>query len=477
MEILTPRIGRSSSLRLALTALFAVMLSSPLAYATTAPTSIAPVWTVFKGGPHSDVGWGVATDDSGSSYFVGSTTVPGPLADIFVSKVGPNGASIWNASFDGGGDDAAYQVVWRAGMLYVGGRSFVSTDHELNMLVQAYNASTGELAWSTTWEVSPGAGYNEVDGIVLEGDDLYAAGWAAVPGHSEDLGLLKLDAPTGHVVWNSTWGTSGWDEANGDIVFDSAHVYVAGRYNSPNLLYGGRALIASFNKSDGAYVKNATWWEGSGEADFLGMTGDSTSLYPVGISATTGDRIVLQKYDHDLKLAWSSYWEGSKSESSRMVRLTANGTGLVVAGQTSSFGNGATDALLLGYDLGGNLRWSRTWGGIGNDQPQGLAIAGGLAFVSGQTTSFGAGSQDAFLAKFTLPDQGSSTTSTTSSIHSVTTSYGSSSTTSTGTSSSKGGVPEFSPGSYLPLLIAALVTISYLFARAPARKRRNQTVT
>ncbi len=467
------------SIRLILVSAILILVVPAAALSSSAPAPAIPIWMITQGGPHSDVGWGVTTDNSGAVYYVGSTTVPGPLADVFVTKVDPdNGKRVWNVTYDGGGDDAAYQVVWNNGVVYVGGRSTNMSDHTLNMLVQAYNASDGHLIWTTTWENSPGAGYNEVDGIAVDGTDLYASGWAAVPGHSEDIGLLKIDALTGQIVWSRTWGSSGWDEANGDIVMDSSRIYIAGRYDSPNLLYGGKAVIASFEKSDGSYIKNVTWWEGSGESDFLGMTGDSRYLYPVGISATTGDRIVLQKYDHNLTLIWSTVWEGPKSESSRMDRLTPDGKGIVVAGQTMSYGNGSNDALMLGYGLGGNLLWSTIWGGAGSDEPQGLALSGSYAYVSGQTTSFGAGSQDAFLAKFAFPYASTSTTSSTTISKTTTTSssiHTSASSTTSSTSSPSvgggGGIPEFP---YQPLAAAVLTVLmvtSYLLVNRSRFKR------
>jgi hypothetical protein len=266
---------------------------------------------------------------------------------------------------------------------------------------------------------------------------------------------------------------------------DSTHIYVAGRYNSTSALYGGRAVVASFEKSDGSYVKNVTWWEGSGESDFFGMTGDSRYLYPVGISATSGDRIVLQKYDRNLTLIWTATWEGSKGESSRMDRVTPDGNGIVVAGHTMSYGNGSSDALMLGYDLGGNLLWSKIWGGTGIDGPQGLALWGSYAYVSGQTTSFGAGSQDAFLAKFAFPSFSASTTSSTST---TTTKTSSTSTTTTKTSSSSassqttpvtsssstaggGGIPEFPVQLGFTVLVTVVVVTTYVLARRVAVPR------
>jgi len=387
---------------LAMVLIMLVLPPSSSVVSAETPTSISPEWFITRGGKEMDEGWGVDLDDHGYIYFVGHDTVPGPLADVFLYKINPSdGSEIWNATWGGSGDEQGLEVVVEGDTLYVGGRTQNSPDRTLDMLIQAYSTATGSLKWSTTWAYAKGAGYDEVDAIVVDGDNLYVAGWAANPARSNEIAVLKLNKQTGDVIWNVTWGSKGWDEANGHIVVDSSRIYVAGRYNATGMLLGGEALLVSFDKTDGHYLKHVTWSEG-GTADYLGMTGDSQFLYTVGISTKGGDKIVLHKYDKELNRIWTAEWEASGSEAARVVEVTPRGDGLVVLGKTTSYGSGSFDALLLKYDLQGNLVWSRIWGGSGSDELHGLALDGDYAYVAGETTSYGQGKADALLAKFKI---------------------------------------------------------------------------
>ncbi len=75
---------------------------------------------------------------------------------------------------------------------------------------------------------------------------------------------------------------------------------------------------------------------------------------------------------------------------------------IYVTGLTTSFGAGSYDALLLKFDsTDGSLLWQRTWGGSSVDAGRGLAVdSSGNIYVTGNTYSFGAGSFDALLLKF-----------------------------------------------------------------------------
>jgi len=242
-----------------------------------------------------------------------------------------------------------------------------------------------------------------MDGLVADGDTIYAAGWTTGETTSNDLALLKLDRQ-GHLKGSRIWGTDNWDEANGQIVVGQQFVYVAGRYNAPSEIAGGDAVLAAFDKHTLEYAWHRTW--GGGDVDdAFGMIGDGEHLYVVGLTLSFGgSHIFLLKYDLNGTLLWETTWGGTGAESSRSLAVTDDGD-ILVAGKTTAYGHGQHDIVLLRYAPDDSLRWFQTWGGPEIETAHGIVVDGQHAYIAGETYSFGQGKNDALLIKASIDGQ------------------------------------------------------------------------
>ncbi len=74
--------------------------------------------------------------------------------------------------------------------------------------------------------------------------------------------------------------------------------------------------------------------------------------------------------------------------------------GYAIVGSTNSFGAGSNDVYVVKLDSGGNIKWTKTVGGINNDIGTSIVQTSdnGLA-IAGSTNSFGAGSYDFYIIK------------------------------------------------------------------------------
>ena len=145
---------------------------------------LQPFWNVTYGGPRADEGWGVAVDGEHNVYFAGFDRIASFTSDVFLMKLSPDGAVLWNVSWGGAFDDEAFVVTVADESVYVGGRTFGNFSlASADMFVLKFSAINGSLVWSRTWD--GGHGYDEVDGLAVYGDSLYVTGWTTGSDYSE----------------------------------------------------------------------------------------------------------------------------------------------------------------------------------------------------------------------------------------------------------------------------------------------------
>lgn len=224
-----------------------------------------------------------------------------------------------------------------------------------------------------------------------------------------DISLLKYSS-TGNLVMQKKWGGPNEDGAASGLVLDPAgYLYIAGSTAS----YGAGGSCSGFPCYDIVLLKldtsgNVVWqrtWGGGGQDDTAGAIAEDSSgnIYVAGSTAGSGAGgydVVLLKFNSTGSLLWQKTWGGSNDEFARSVALDSSGN-IYVSAYTSSFTLGLIDAALLKFDSSGNLVWQRLWGGTKSDLATGVAVdTSNTIYLTGRTSSFGAGGPDLFLLRF-----------------------------------------------------------------------------
>jgi hypothetical protein len=124
--------------------------------------------------------------------------------------------------------------------------------------------------------------------------------------------------------------------------------------------------------------------------------------------AFKGSDITYYKYDRNTDLAvstsfvmgWNRTWGGVYNDVSYGVAVDSLDN-IYLAGETSSFGEGQFDMVLVKYDKNGVLQWNRTWGGTYHDFAYGVAVdSSNNIYLAGHTENFGAIFWDIVLVKY-----------------------------------------------------------------------------
>jgi hypothetical protein len=118
------------------------------------------------------------------------------------------------------------------------------------------------------------------------------------------------------------------------------------------------------------------------------------------LGSTIGYFIYLVCFDIDGNVLWTkTYGQDGGNEYGYSVSQTIDG-GYIITGNTSSFGAGSYDVYLVKTTSDGTLSWTKTFGGSSQDYgKQVLQTADNGFLVVGYTKSFGAGSADIYLIK------------------------------------------------------------------------------
>jgi hypothetical protein len=123
----------------------------------------------------------------------------------------------------------------------------------------------------------------------------------------------------------------------------------------------------------------------------------STRSYGAG-----GADVYLIKVDANGNMQWSRTFGGTGDDGGYSVQQTSD-RGYIIVGTTASYGAGGFDVYLIKVDANGNMQWSRTFGGTGDDWGYSVQqTSDGGYIIVGWTASYGAGGFDVYLIKLGL---------------------------------------------------------------------------
>lgn len=206
--------------------------------------------------------------------------------------------------------------------------------------------------------VGAGARSDKLSAIRATGDGgAVVVGWSDSGGPT-GLWVLKLSA-LGTAVWQKRFPTIAQPAEEGvDVVEDGGCIVVSGTTSGDGSVlrlgptgevlwhrtyggFGADAFRAVHRAKDGGWIvggTTASFGAGSSDAWLLRLTSSGA-------------------------IQWQKSFGGSKIDSVRSVRATADG-GCIVAADTESLGSGAGDIWILKYSASGGIQWQKTYGGV-----------------------------------------------------------------------------------------------------------------
>jgi len=258
-------------------------------------------------------------------------------------------------------------------------------------------AANGSLSWQRIWNGTTIRNLGRPGVAIAPDGSVYATGVSA--DNRNDAVLLKFDA-NGTLQWERTWGDADSNETFGVAAAADGSVYITGTATAFSAGSTGIFVV----KVDPA--GNVVWQRiaDGAAANAIAVAADG-SVFAVGTVPRNNqignfDLLVL-KIAANGTLAWSrAYTAGDVADPRGGVAASPDGS-VVAAGAVQSIKAGAADitALIVKLDASGALVFDKQFDGRVNETAEGVAVdqTDASIYVSGTTTSFGAGSEDAYV--------------------------------------------------------------------------------
>jgi len=362
-------------------------------------TADSPVWSRTFGPTNAGCGQSVQQTSDEGYILAGGTYSPSSSSGsaALLIKTDSNGNRLWERTFDEACSDASFsaQQTFDGGYILAGAREPLGGVRNAWLIK---TDSNGNKLWEKTFG---GSIDNEGRCVRQTSDGGYVIVGFINRGYPPNVWLIKTDS-NGNELWDRTLGGSNY--ASGWAVqqtLDGGYI-IAGEIAIPHSGNAGEPLLMKTDSSG-----SMLWFNhfNYGPSDDIATSVLQTFDGEYVIAGATlngpngGDDVFLIKADSSGNKLWDKTYGGTNTDDGACVDETSDG-GYVIAGNTASFGAGQQDVWLIRTDSNGNNLWDNTYGGTEGDG--GTAVqqtSDGGYIVAGYTTSFGNGGDDFWLIK------------------------------------------------------------------------------
>lgn len=267
-----------------------------------------------------------------------------------------------------------------------------------DLFLAKYNRD-GVVQWQ---RVLGGAGTDAGYDIAIDSNDnIYVIGYTESQGAGgAEFLLVKYDTD-GVLQWQRSLGSSGIELGYGLALDSSANIYITG-YTTSQGAGGYDAVIAKYNSS-GVIQWQRSLGGASTDIGYSVAVDSGSNVYVVGYqySQTYGQsELLLAKYNSSGTIQWQRGLGSAGYEFGHGI-IVDPFDDIYVTGGTTSQGAGDYDVLINKYSSGGGIYWQRSLGGAGTDYSYGVGVdAASNVYVAAFTTSQGSGSNDCLIAKY-----------------------------------------------------------------------------
>ena len=319
--------------------------------------------------------------------------------DAWVISMNKKGEVLWDANFGGrGADGGNYALITKdGGYLSVGYTD--SYGFGKNDIWVIKTDFTGEKEWSKVYggkldDFGWGATESVDGGYVITGETF------SFGNGQSDIYIFKIDS-VGNKIWSNTFGGLSEDVGYSIVNSDDGGYVIASQTRS----YGKGGNDGMIVKFDSLGTKK--WnrvYGGKGLDYFKSISNDSLNGYVVAggtRSFNNGDsQGWVMNVDENGYLKWEKTYGDNGEDGFNMIARLKDNNFIAVGYSESFFSKGMKDVLMVKIDSLGNKMWMNLYGGKSDDIANSVFECKDSGFaIAGETTSFGSGKNDILILK------------------------------------------------------------------------------
>jgi hypothetical protein len=374
---------------------------------TAAHAQYEEVWTrtFHMNGGTSDEPVEICVDDSGNVYVVGTALHPTRAEDIvfikYTASGGLVGANAINAAADSS-DVGVGIAVDDSGQTYVVARTYSGPPTGFDCIVIKYG-SDSEVIWSRTFDAGQDDADYARDIAMTSSGNVVVLGQSWLDGIAS-IGLTEY-TPAGTEEWRRFfhWPSTQADDPVRMDRDSQGNIYVAA---SSTVALNTNILTVKFNATgDTLWARQYDGTAGGYDAPVGIAAAPDGGVYVAGSSEGTGtySDIVLLKYESDGDLAWVKRHNGPADTADFAADVAVDQDGNASVAGTWLDDSRYFDGVAFGYLPDGTLDWLNTGYAFGHAYDDFTAIAidsSGDVFATGSSRNVARPTSDVYTCRF-----------------------------------------------------------------------------
>jgi len=353
------------------------------------------LWTKTYGGSGDEQAHAIERTHDGGIIILGTTNSFGHGAhDLWLIKTDQNGDSTWTKTIGNGDDDygRSIQETSDHGFIITGWRQIPGSQNMQDIWLLKTDAS-GNQEWSKTFGGSESEdAYSVIE--TADGGFIVSGATMSFGSGAWDLWLIKTNSE-GDSTWTSIIGEAG-SEIGNSIIETPDGGYTIGGFKYTNDTNVRDAWLLHTD-SEGQELWSKTYGGTDYDAGRTTIPTSDGGYIVAGDYFADDTDLWLLRLDSDGDSTWAHTFGGIGNDVGYDLDET-NQNGYLIAGYSTSFGAGQEDVYLIETDASGEEVWSQTYGGVGNDIGKAiLSYNIATQVIAGYTSSFGNGGTDIWL--------------------------------------------------------------------------------